>query len=370
MEDLFSLPIFFITFRESLETAIIVSVLLAFIKRTLDPQRDAVLYSTMVRQVWLGTAVGVLVCILLGAVLIGGVYGLAADEMGGAEDIWEGLFSLGASLVITLMGAVLLRVTKLQDKWHAKLSKALSSTNDDNGRHGTFMDRFRFLSEKYALFILPFITVLREGFEGVLFIAGVGIGLPVTSIPLSVLSGLLVGAVVGLIIYKGSNVAPIQYFLVFSTCFLYLVAAGLFSKGVWHLEAHQWNLIVGGDAPQAGFGAGFVRHSPQRLARQLLQPRPQRRRRLGHLQRRTRLAKLGYRRLRRLVQPLLDRRRPGLRCHGLPRTGALALPQGRRRQRGAAPAEADREPLLAGGARSAGDLEMLLWGLGRKAKRP
>ncbi|KAG7113139.1 High affinity iron permease ftrA like protein [Verticillium longisporum] len=285
MEDLFSLPIFFITFRESLETAIIVSVLLAFIKRTLDPQRDAVLYSTMVRQVWLGTAVGVLVCILLGAVLIGGVYGLAADEMGGAEDIWEGLFSLGASLVITLMGAVLLRVTKLQDKWHAKLSKALSSTNEDSGRHGTFMDRFRFLSEKYALFILPFITVLREGFEGVLFIAGVGIGLPVTSIPLSVLSlregfegvlfiagvgiglpvtsiplsvlsGLLVGAVVGLVIYKGSNVAPIQYFLVFSTCFLYLVAAGLFSKGVWHLEAHQWNLIVGGDAAELGSGPG------------------------------------------------------------------------------------------------------------------
>ncbi|KAM0323901.1 hypothetical protein ACHAQA_008482 [Verticillium albo-atrum] len=255
MEDLFSLPIFFITFRESLETAIIVSVLLAFIKRTLDPQRDAALYTTMVRQVWLGTAVGVLVCILLGAVLIGGVYGLAADEMGGAEDIWEGLFSLGASLVITVMGAVLLRVTKLQDKWHAKLSKALSSSSSDH-QNGTFMDRFRFLSEKYALFILPFITVLREGFEGVLFIAGVGIGMPVSAIPLSVVSGLLVGAIVGLVIYKGSNVAPIQYFLVFSTCFLYLVAAGLFSKGAWHLEAHQWNLVVGGDAAELGSGPG------------------------------------------------------------------------------------------------------------------
>ncbi|KAG7133278.1 High affinity iron permease ftrA like protein [Verticillium longisporum] len=314
MEDLFSLPIFFITFRESLETAIIVSVLLAFIKRTLDPQRDAVLYSTMVRQVWLGTAVGVLVCILLGAVLIGGVYGLVADEMGGAEDIWEGLFSLGASLVITLMGAVLLRVTKLQDKWHAKLSKALSSTNEDNGRHGTFMDRFRFLSEKYALFILPFITVLREGFEGVLFIAGVGIGLPVTSIPLSVLSGLLVGAVVGLVIYKGSNVAPIQYFLVFSTCFLYLVAAGLFSKGCCNPDLNGggvWGIFnaVLGWQNSATVGS-VVSYNLYWIA-----------------------VALGF---------------AAMACREQGRWPFHKADAGRR---GAAPAEADREPLLAGGAR-------------------
>lgn len=30
-----------------------------------------------------------------------------------------------------------------------------------------------------------------------------------------------------------------QKFLAASTCFLYLVAAGLFSKGVWHLEANE-----------------------------------------------------------------------------------------------------------------------------------
>lgn len=30
--------------------------------------------------------------------------------------------------------------------------------------------------------------------------------------------------------------ARMQIFLIVSTCFLYLVAAGLFSKGVWSLE--------------------------------------------------------------------------------------------------------------------------------------
>jgi high-affinity iron transporter len=55
---------------------------------------------------------------------------------------------------------------------------------------------------------------------------------------------------------RGSNVAPIQYFLVMSTCLLYLVAAGLFSKGIWHLEANQWNQVVGGDAAELGSGPG------------------------------------------------------------------------------------------------------------------
>jgi high-affinity iron transporter len=34
------------------------------------------------------------------------------------------------------------------------------------------------------------------------------------------------------------------------------MAAGLFSKGIWHLEAHQWNKIVGGDAAELGSGPG------------------------------------------------------------------------------------------------------------------
>lgn len=48
----------------------------------------------------------------------------------------------------------------------------------------------------------------------------------------------------------------IQIFLVISTCFLYLVAAGLFSRGVWFFETQQWNKIVGGDAAELGDGAG------------------------------------------------------------------------------------------------------------------
>lgn len=47
-----------------------------------------------------------------------------------------------------------------------------------------------------------------------------------------------------------------QVFLVFSTCLLYLVAAGLFSRAVGYFEQQQWNNIIGGDAQELGDGPG------------------------------------------------------------------------------------------------------------------
>lgn len=51
MVNVFAIPVFFICFRESLETAIIVSVLLAFIKQTIGPKEDPVVYKKLLRQV-------------------------------------------------------------------------------------------------------------------------------------------------------------------------------------------------------------------------------------------------------------------------------------------------------------------------------
>jgi high-affinity iron transporter len=88
------------------------------------------------------------------------------------------------------------------------------------------------------------------------FIAGVGLGLPATSFPLAVLCGLGAGALVGYLIYKGGNKTSLQVFLVISTCFLYLVAAGLFSKGVWNLEQNAWVRLAGEGVAEAGAGPG------------------------------------------------------------------------------------------------------------------
>lgn len=50
--SVFSVPVFFVIFRETVEVGIIVSVLLAFLKQTLDgPSRDVVVYNKLRRQV-------------------------------------------------------------------------------------------------------------------------------------------------------------------------------------------------------------------------------------------------------------------------------------------------------------------------------
>lgn len=88
------------------------------------------------------------------------------------------------------------------------------------------------------------------------FIAGVSLSAPATSFPLAVICGLGAGALIGYLIYKGGNKTSLQIFLVVSTCFLYLVAAGLFSKGVWSLEQDAWVKLAGEGAAEAGAGPG------------------------------------------------------------------------------------------------------------------
>ena len=51
MVNVFAVPVFFICFRESLETSIIVSVLLAFLKQTVGPKDDPVVYRKLLKQV-------------------------------------------------------------------------------------------------------------------------------------------------------------------------------------------------------------------------------------------------------------------------------------------------------------------------------
>ena len=98
------------------------------------------------------------------------------------------------------MGAALLRVSKLQDKWRVKLAKALEKQDATAQAEAT--TKFKAWCEKYAMFLLPFVTVLREGLEAVVFIGGVGLGLPATSFPLAVFCGLGAGVLVGYLIYR------------------------------------------------------------------------------------------------------------------------------------------------------------------------
>lgn len=77
--DYFSVPIFFIVFRECLEASIIVSVLLAFIAQSTvqlpsdigSPEKNDLLRKKLVKQVWWGAGLGLLICFIIGGGFIG-----------------------------------------------------------------------------------------------------------------------------------------------------------------------------------------------------------------------------------------------------------------------------------------------------------
>ena len=51
------------------------------------------------------------------------------------------------------------------------------------------------------LFLLPLITVLREGMEAVVFVGGVTLGQSATAIPIAAIVGLIAGLACGFLIY-------------------------------------------------------------------------------------------------------------------------------------------------------------------------
>jgi high-affinity iron transporter len=91
------------------------------------------------------------------------------------------------------MGLAMLRISTLQEKWKLKISQVMQE-RQARGLAGK--------SRKYAMFILPFITVLREGLEAVVFVGGVSLSEQATSFPLAVIVGILCGFAVGYFIYR------------------------------------------------------------------------------------------------------------------------------------------------------------------------
>ena len=252
MTNVFGVQVFFIVFRECLEAVIIISVLLSFLKQCLgQPTQDPKIYKRLKRQVWAGSIIGIVIALVIGAIFIGIFYGFGHDLWAQSEDLWEGIFYLIASIIITIMGLALLRINKTKEKWRVKIAQALV----EKSKYHSSMWLGNW-ARRYAMFILPLITTLREGLEAVVFVGGVSLGLPATAFPLPVVTGILAGATVGYLIYRGGNAMTIQIFLIASTCILYLIAAGMFSKAVWSLQFHAFAQKVGSDVAEEGNGPG------------------------------------------------------------------------------------------------------------------
>lgn len=107
----------------------------------------------MRKHVWIGAALGLFICMCIGAAFIAVWYTVLNDLWGNSEDIWEGVFSLIATVMITVMGLAMLRTERMQEKWKVKLANTLEMKEKKIG--------FKAWMQKYSFFFLPFITVLR-----------------------------------------------------------------------------------------------------------------------------------------------------------------------------------------------------------------
>lgn len=67
--------------------------------------------------------------------------------------------------MITVMALAMLRSQDMQEKWRGKLAQSMETIDNK--------ESISRRSRKYALLLLPMITVLREGLEAMIFVGGV-----------------------------------------------------------------------------------------------------------------------------------------------------------------------------------------------------
>jgi high-affinity iron transporter len=209
--------------REGLEAALVVAIVLAYLKRL--GREDAF------GRVWGGTALAGVVALLAGIVVFAAVGNLEGD----AEAITEGIVAFLAASVLTWMIFWMARQARfIKGHLHAKIDAALTS------------------GSAVGLAAIAFFAVLREGLESSLFLVSTTVG--EHSNVQELLGGLigLVGAAgIGYLVYKGSRRFNLRLFFRVTGALIILFAAGLVAKGVHEFQEvgliptiseHLWNV--------------------------------------------------------------------------------------------------------------------------------
>lgn len=202
---------YLITFREGLEAALIVGILLSCL-RALKMNRQQI-------YVWAGVVVGLLLSLLFAwafSVLMGGFEGTT-------EKVYEGLLMLGAAGLITHL------VIWMRQKGK-KIQAHVNQQVTDSVQKGML----------WMVAVIATMSVVREGVETVIFfqalMAQSGGSLPIISGGAGVLSA--VGLAV--IIFWTTKKVPVAEFFRYTSYLLVLIAGGLIAHGVVELQGANW----------------------------------------------------------------------------------------------------------------------------------
>jgi len=200
-----------ITLREGLEAALIISILLAYLRQLGRTDRASL--------VWWGTGLATLVSLAVGTV----IFAAAAEFEGTAEELFEGLVSLFAVGVLTWMIFWMRRQgARLRSDLQARVDSAL-------------------LGGGIGLAALAFVVVLREGIETALFVFAAA---KATAVESGGAGAQLVGAAIGLgiaftigaLLYRGAVRLNVRTFFKVTGALILVVAAGLFAFAVHELQ--------------------------------------------------------------------------------------------------------------------------------------
>ncbi len=211
--EYFSIAAFILTLRETMEAALIVSILLAYLTKTQNHEFK--------KDVYLGTGLAVALSFVF-ALLIqvtAGTFGEVRIFGIPFEPLFEGTVMIAAALVLTTMIIWMFRHARtIKKELETKVQEALIGTN------------------RYALLSIAFIAVMREGIETVLFLTGVSVAESDAAVVGGGIFGIIIAIALAAGLYRGSLELDLRKFFNITSVLLILFAAGLLSYGVYEFQ--------------------------------------------------------------------------------------------------------------------------------------
>lgn len=205
-----------ITLREGIEAALIVGIVAGFLRQSG--------YTHLMPKVWLGVALAILMCAGVGY----GIHRTTGEIPQKQQEFVVGALGLIAVAMLTYM---ILWMQKAAKSLKSSLQQSVQAALNQGNKQG------------WALVLMAFLAVIREGLETVFFLIAVFEQSPSPRMPIGAVSGLLLAIVVGYLVYQGGIRINLAKFFRITGVFLIFVAAGLFAGAFRALhEAGVWNV--------------------------------------------------------------------------------------------------------------------------------
>lgn len=193
---------FLIGLREGLEAALIIGILVAYVRKQ---ERGEV-----VSKIWLGVLLAVVGSVALGALFTFGRYGLS----------FEGQELIGGGMSLLAVGMVTWMVF-----WMLKAGKSLKTELESSASAA--------LGAGWGMFWLAFVSVGREGIETTLMLWG---WILEPAALTGALVGILTAVVLGYLVYRGMLRIRFSTFFAWTGILLIIMTAGILAYGIHDLQ--------------------------------------------------------------------------------------------------------------------------------------